>query len=293
MREEYRREPERGREEDFLPGMAQTGPQEKGPGVLGRNPIRRPGKGLTGSALKMIAMISMLIDHIGAVILEPALWGGGGDPGQVMFWGFRHETWWTVYMAMRSIGRIAFPLFCFLLVEGFLNTRDVRRYAVRILAFALISEVPFDLAFNGFLLELTYQNVFWTLLFGLLGIWGFEKLSSSFTGWAKGTGVIGGLVCIGAAMAAAHFARTDYGWFGVALIAILYLLRSRPLLRGIGASAALCLWTVWEAPAILAFVPIWLYNGKRGMGLKYLFYCFYPAHLLALYWIWRLAQGIP
>ncbi|NLG02851.1 MAG: hypothetical protein GX567_03310, partial [Clostridia bacterium] len=113
-------------------------------------------KGIPGSTLKIIAIITMLIDHIAAVVLADYL----------SIDGIR-----TIYKIMRSIGRLGFPIFCFLLVEGFMHTRDIKRYARNLGLFALISEVPFDLAFKHKLIYLDYQNVFFTLFLSLLAIW--------------------------------------------------------------------------------------------------------------------------
>ena len=130
------------------------------------NPTTTPW-GISGSTLKIIALVTMLTDHIGAAIIEPVLiqkaermhiqWGSYSDLILI------DKTLGTAYIAMRYIGRIAFPIFCFLLVEGFLHTRNVRRYAFRLFLFALISEIPFDLAFHHQLFCMDYQNVFFTL----------------------------------------------------------------------------------------------------------------------------------
>ena len=117
--------------------------------------------GISGYWLKLIAVISMLIDHTSAVILEQI----PGLEAPAFF--------------MRIIGRLAFPIYCFLLVEGFYHTRSRAKYAGRLFLFALISEVPFDLAFSRRMWDFSSNNVFFTLLFGLLVIWGVERGKSS------------------------------------------------------------------------------------------------------------------
>ena len=122
-------------------------------------------KGLSGSALKMIAIATMLIDHIAATVIIRVLKFGGYN-----------DSLYQLYRVMRNIGRIAFPIFCFLLVEGFMHTRDREKYALRLGCFAAISEIPFDLAFNGKILEVGYQNVFFTLLLGLLTMMAYDSV---------------------------------------------------------------------------------------------------------------------
>ena len=117
------------------------------------------GPGLSGTALKRIACLSMLVDHIGASLLENGLFKQGAFwPGDVQLDG-----------VLRLAGRLAFPIYCFLLVEGFLHTHDFKKYALRMLGFALISEWPFDWAFfSG--VYWGHQNVYFTLLLGLLAM---------------------------------------------------------------------------------------------------------------------------
>lgn len=124
-----------------------------------------PQKGLSGSTLKLIAIITMLIDHIGAAVIARLLIAGQGS-----------EMLYKIYYAMRAVGRVAFPIFCFLLVEGFFYTGSRKKYALRLFGFALLSEIPFDLAFSGKILEFGYQNVFFTLLIGLLTIMLFDAV---------------------------------------------------------------------------------------------------------------------
>ena len=141
--------------EPFVPGES---------GVLGESGVsialHEPGESgvpgvrfsLDGSALKLIAVITMLVDHVGAGLFPEIIW-------------------------MRMVGRLAFPIFAFLLCEGFAHTRDIRRYAVRLGAFALISEVPFNLLHSYRLFDLNAQNVFFTLLIGLLTLYGIDRLA--------------------------------------------------------------------------------------------------------------------
>ena len=201
-----------------------------------------PQKGLSGSTLKLIAIITMLIDHIGAAVIARLLIAGQGS-----------EMLYKIYYAMRAVGRVAFPIFCFLLVEGFFYTGSRKKYALRLFGFALLSEIPFDLAFSGKILEFGYQNVFFTLL-----------VIITFGG-----------------MGAAYLLHTDYDAKGVLAILVFYMTRQ---MRGLQIVAG-CLAFCWELPAIVAFIPIAFYNGKRGWNIKYLFYAFYPVHLLVLYLI--------
>jgi hypothetical protein len=130
------------------------------------------GREISGSTLKLIAIITMLIDHTAAVVLEKII--VAGESSNTIAYD---SVLYFIYVLMRMIGRLAFPIFCFLLVEGFLHTRSVRKYAIRLAAFALISEIPFDLALFGEPFYFNYQNVFFTLLIGLLVMIGFKFIS--------------------------------------------------------------------------------------------------------------------
>lgn len=216
----------------------------------------KPYQIFSSSTLKLIALVTMFIDHFGLAIVY---WSDSRIP---------------YYQLCRNIGRIAFPIYCFLLVEGFFHTRSRLRYAASLLIFAILSEIPFNLVLGARLWLPEYQNVFFTLLFGLLAIWAMEKLRKKHT--------LLMLLPAACAMAAAYLMQTDYDFKGVLLIIILYLFRERPLPRFV--CGALCLY--WEWKAIFAWIPITLYNGERGWlkgpVLKYLFYVFYPVHLLLL-----------
>ena len=120
--------------------------------------------GIYASFLKTLALLSMIIDHLGAAVLGTML-SYGIVPSE------QREKLYLVYRICRSIGRLAFPIFCFLLVEGFVHTRSKERYALRLLIFAFISDVPYDLAFSHEVFDWTECNVFFTLFFGLMAIW--------------------------------------------------------------------------------------------------------------------------
>lgn len=225
----------------------------------------RPFGGISGSTLKLIAIVSMFIDHTGATVLRAIL--QRPDLADRAFWA-------NLYNLSRDIGRIAFPIFCFLIVEGFLHTRNARKYAGRLFLFALISEIPFDLALKGNWYYPAKQNVYFTLLLGLLVMMGIVWITENGT-----RRLLLGVLPVAAGMYLAWLIDTDYNYKGVFLIAVLYLMRYSRLYQCIGGAAAV----TWELPAPLAFIPVYLYNGKRGLRMKYFFYWFYPVHLLLLY----------
>lgn len=232
-----------------------------------------PAKGLSGSTLKMIAIVTMFIDHIGAAILE------NSDFLNAVFMKNPelYNLALTVDIILRLIGRVAFPIFCFLLVEGFLHTRNVKKYALRLGIFCLISELPFNYAFSGRLLYSQHQNVFFTLLLGLLVLIGLERF--------KEKSLQNNLLqaaCIIAGFVAATVLRTDYAGFGICVIVLFYLFRSRPALRDITAMIALVAASLLEVTGVFALPAIHMYNGKKGLSMKYFFYLFYPVHLLLL-----------
>ncbi len=206
--------------------------------------------GLSGSALKVIALVSMLTDHSAYYLLE-------------------HET--TLYEAMRSFGRIAFPVFAFLIAEGFSHTRNRLRYFLTLLGFAVASEVPW-LLLNG--ADGTH-NVMFTLALGVGALAIFEKYHQRK------------FVCFCMIALIAIFATclgTDYEWRGISLIVICYMMREhRPLLLLFMLPLMIYYGIVG---AIMATIVLSLYDGTRGFiqgsTAKYGFYAFYPVHLFLL-----------
>lgn len=226
---------------------------------------RRP---VCGTALKRAACASMLLDHIGASCLEQGALAEGSA-------ALIHIT-----SLLRHIGRAAFPIYCFLLVEGFLHTGSARRYALRLLSFALISEIPFDWAFYSSPVYAAHQNVYWTLLLGLAAMWLLRRfaLPDGSASWR-------GIACALGCAAAAGLLRTDYGAAGVLLIAALYLARAeRAEQCAVGATLAFFIQSSvsYSVCAAAAFIPVWFYSGRRGRcgrAEKWAYYIFYPAHL--------------
>lgn len=243
--------------------------------------IKKHTKGITGSTLKLIAIVSMLIDHIGGIILLRALMLYGlldkinAQDGAAFI--DVHAGLYYTYVIFRQIGRIAFPIFCFLLVQGFLHTHDVKKYLSRLFLFALISEVPFDLGFSGTNFDWSHQNVYFTLFFGVLAITGIQMAKDKMDWSIMGRVLVSLLVvliCTGAAL----LLKTDYDVLGVLAIVVLYLFRKRKTLSsGLGCAVLM------EIPTFVSMLPVYFYNGKRGINIKWLFYLFYPVHILLLY----------
>ncbi|HEX3021536.1 MAG TPA: TraX family protein, partial [Lachnospiraceae bacterium] len=130
-------------------------------------------RGISGSTIKLVAIFTMLIDHTAATILEKII----SKSGMYDYYS-GNNILYNIYSIMRSIGRLAFPIFCFLLVEGLIHTRNKWKYALRMALFAVISEVPFDLAFANKPISWENQSVYFTLLIGLLVMVGFEYIGN-------------------------------------------------------------------------------------------------------------------
>lgn len=216
--------------------------------------------------MKLIAVVCMLIDHLAAFYLFklPVL-------HTELFTLGHHAV--TPLLMMRLVGRLAFPIFAFLIVEGFLHTRSRVRYGRNLLIFALLSELPWNLIHSG-TWHYPSQNVFFTLLLGYLGLCALEYFKDDSRRLLAS--LLGLLV-------ASVLMRADYGCSGYGFILLLYVLRENRILQAIIGSCVLG--SRWIAG--LAFIPINMYNGERGFVkgpvAKYLFYLFYPLHLLVIY----------
>lgn len=217
-------------------------------------------QGFSIETLKWIAAVTMIVDHIGMVCL--------------------HNT--SLYGICRAVGRLAFPLYCFMLVEGFFHTSSLHNYVKKIGIFAVLSEIPFDLAITGSILYPEYQNVMFTLLIGLLTMIGCEYY------WKDGRWVYAAVIAwIGICLA--DMIQADYGAFGILLILIFYICHDKMGLR-ILLTVLTFLWKgYWSSSwitvfGILSMLLISCYKGKRGekrMPWQF-WYLLYPAHLLVL-----------
>jgi len=230
-------------------------------------------KGITGSVLKWIAIITMLVDHTAVAIIENGIF----ISQSVSLTQAQLESWRIIYWIMRLIGRLGFPIFCFLLVEGFCHTRNVKKYLFRLGMFALISEIPFDLACFRSVFYPNYQNVYFTLFIGLATLCGIKY----FNGEMRKDRFLR-LFCLFAGLAAAYILKTDYNMFGILLIVVFYQFRDSEIKRDIFAGMILLCNNLVEITGLFVFLPMHFYNGQRGRQMKYFFYIFYPAHLLIL-----------
>ena len=214
---------------------------------------------LSGSALKIIAVLSMVTDHCAYYLLDESS---------------------VAYEVMRCFGRIAFPVFAFLVAEGFAHTRNRMRYFLSLLLFAVISEVPWYLL-NG--ADGTH-NVMFTLVLGVLALAAFERLREHRI-----------LCCCSILLTAwlVAWLGTDYEWRGVLMIVVFYLLG---MVKNMPVTLRRMLQLLFAFPlmmhygitgALFACVVIFLYDGTRGFihgnVAKYGFYAFYPAHLFLLW----------
>ena len=244
-------------------------------------------KGIDGRTLKIIATIAMVLDHVGAVILMRIMIDNGlneletaGD-AQMGEWLSANGAVYLAYNILRLVGRIAFPVFCYLLLEGFLHTGDWKKYAVRLGVFAVIAEVPFDLALSGTVWNAELQNVFFTLWAGLLTLVVCSRIEKK-TEWRFILRWVLEILAIVCGMAVAGLLRSDYGAMGVLLIVVFFMFRRKRQQQILfGGLAALTMDTF----SVLGMFPIAVYNGERGKQKKYFFYLFYPLHLLVLYLI--------
>jgi hypothetical protein len=221
---------------------------------------------LNGSWLKILAIVTMTIDHAAALYF----WNHPSFHITLLTIGSRTIT---LYAMMRLIGRLAFPIFSFLLVEGFLHTHNRFKYGCNLFLFALISEIPFNLACSNALFYPS-QNVFFTLFLGYLGLCAIEHFKNKLF---SATLSLVGLFII------SFFLKADYSYIGFGFILMLFALRNSRLIQALVGCCILPSHMI----AGLAFIPLSMYNGNRGFikgsFAKYFFYIYYPLHLLVIY----------
>ena len=232
---------------------------------------------LTAAVLHIIAMTLMLMDHLWATLLPAREW-------------------------LTCAGRVAFPIFAFMAVEGYFHTRSFKKYILRMLLFAVLSEIPFDLMYGGTWFYPVHQNVLWTFLLGLLGVWLMEQVRKKGKTWMY---LLVCVLVVPAGLVLGTLCMVDYYGVGVLTVFVFYFLHGRKWWCFLGQLAALYWLNVellgglmypvqlfgmefelcQQGLALLALIPIWLYHGRQGYHSKpfqYICYAFYPVHMLLL-----------
>ena len=222
---------------------------------------------MSSFVLKIIAIVFMFCDHFG-------------------------DFYYGKITVLNYIGRIAFPIFAFQIAQGYIHTKDIKKYIFRLTIFALISQIPYMLFQHAVFGNWFEVNVIFTLLFGLLAILTYDKYNK-FVG-------ICSCIFLGTLAQVLHF---DYGFFGVYIVFMFYLLRNHKLFTSmVYLLSTITMYTIrliknnislkylfleksillLVISSCLAIIPILFFNEKKGKDVKYLFYIFYPTHLLIL-----------
>lgn len=271
----------------------------------------------SSAVLKNIAYMTMFTDHFFAVVFTKMI-------QRHSLAGYGIDGMNTCYSVGRAIGRISFVLFCYLAVESFMHTRSRRNYLLRLGGFAIVSEIPFDLAFSGKIIDRNSQNVFFTLFIGIfvLIVWEWASKSLRRLRTCRDNSDAGWHICIAvfeilrigivpAGGVAAYYLKTDYRYMGVVLIFVFYLFHGRGIIVKMITAGCVMFFGTWsmnclryadvyavsylfrfsmrEMYGLFAFAPIFLYDGSKGRQLpKAVCYGFYPVHLLLLHGIARM-----
>lgn len=237
--------------------------------------IKKPFGGLNGNVLKILAVVFMILDHTRVAVVDGNMW-------------------------MNYIGRLSFPIFAFLISEGFIHTSNFKKYLLRLTAFAVISEIPFNVFCSSKTFFPQYQNVLFTFVLSVLALVLIDFAKKEPT-LPKVAGAGLGTVII---VFLAEVLKVDYGGAGVVIVIAFYLFRNFPfafLAQFITVFVVFILFypgrpvffkiqdLIFCIPvqsfALFSFIPIWLYNGKKGGGGKFLqygTYGFYPVHIAIL-----------
>lgn len=244
----------------------------------------------SGNTLKIIAIIAMLINHFTQSVVSIYTLNYSTITG--LEWNDQIELFSNIICTIDLIGKIAFPIFAFLIVEGYQHTRSKKKYALKMLFFAFISELPFDLAFfwTHSLLDNTwpfywgYQNVFFTLFLSIVALYGIEQCMQRFNP------IIGTLLAFCITLIPSCIADfiiySDWEGHGIWAIALMYYFRKNRILQVIGGILPFAMYHQLHPIQLVGFLLILLYNGKRGkLKLKSFFYWVYPAHLI-LFTLW-------
>lgn len=219
-------------------------------------------KKINGAQLKYIAFASMFIDHFNKAIITPFLTGSG--PLNL------------ITAIFDILGRIAFPIFCFFIVEGFFKTKSRRKYLRNLLIFAIISEIPYDMFQSAVFIKTRSQNILWGLALGLFTIMVIDKLKEKIK--KRPVWIFVSILIVASSSLLSMLISADYEYYAIIIIYIYYLFYDKRLL----ASGLGYLVIIKEIYAILGFATVLLYNREKGKQNKTFNYLFYPVHLLIL-----------
>ena len=247
---------------------------------------------MSGFALKIIAIVCMVIDH--AYKIAPEMIASFGDVKIPFLTG---TVWLSGLIGL--LGRISLPIFAFEIAEGCKYTKSFPKYLRRLFLFAVISELPFDYCLKGSF-TLDSQNVMWTFLLGVLAVFIYEKLKPRTI-----LGLLGVFICA----AVSYVGRTDYRGMGVLLVFIIYISKNKPM-KLLSMAVVLFIYYLFDrglfwmirdgnvvqiidgslrfCATLLSLPIIAFYNGKKGHSMKWFFYAFYPLHLIVLELVGRL-----
>ena len=217
-----------------------------------------------GAQLKYMAFLSMLLDHVNNSMITPYLDGKG--------------LLLHVSNLLSILGRVAFPLFMFFLVEGFFKTRSRKKYLINLLIFGILSEVPFDLFTSRELFNKNWNNIMFTLALSLITIWIVDEMKGRLVKKSKTLWYGASVLVVAVMCAVAMFFSLDYDYHAIIVAYLFYIFHEKPLY---GAALGY-LSIIKELYSVLGFAATLTYNGERGKQYKWLNYAFYPVHLLIL-----------
>lgn len=231
---------------------------------------------LSGAQVKGIAVVSMVIDHIGGYVVRNWFMLSNynimtSETANI------HMLFYWIIKVCDVLGSIAFPLYCFLIAEGFFHSKAPKSYALRMFGFAILAEIPFNLVHGMSLSYPSLQNVMFTLAVSILTLYAASISDTKLKGSKFQVPFRILIVILG--MGLAYLLRGEYVFLGVLAISLFYYLRAYTYLRLL-AFVPLVVPSLWS---MLAIPVVMLYSGKRGKQNKYFFYVFYPTHFLFIY----------
>ena len=234
---------------------------------------------LSCNVLKLIACCIMFVDHFGYGVIHRYMITHSMD-----ILPEKYRLLNTLYETCRGIGRLAFPIFCFFLVEGFMKTRSIVKYEIRLLILALVSEIPFDLGLYGKMFNWDHQNIIFTFLIALLMMRTLKFIEDNRQSLSKTVFIMSYVCAVIAFSDAAYLMNTDYSWKCMLLAAVLYATRNTGSFSLLAGAVSTC----WEKYASASFLLLYFYDPEKKPRFKYAFYLFYPVNFLIVYLLARL-----